>query len=52
MGKVVLSEHISLDGIIEDPARTMPYWSDEIAKFKYEELFSYDADLEGHRPFK
>jgi len=47
MAKVVLSEYISLDGVIENPAWTAPYWSDQVAKFKYDELFSSDALLLG-----
>lgn len=37
MRKLVVTEFISLDGVMENPAWTMPYWSDEIAKFKGEE---------------
>src|SRR5689334_11167506 len=32
---------------MEDPAWTFQYWNDEIAKFKYGELFSVDALLLG-----
>jgi dihydrofolate reductase len=47
MRKVVLSEYLSLDGVMENPAWTAPYWSDEIAAFKYAELFESDALLLG-----
>jgi dihydrofolate reductase len=47
MRKVILSEFVSLDGVIEDPAWTMPYWNDDIAKFKFGELFASDALLLG-----
>jgi dihydrofolate reductase len=47
MGKVVLSEYISLDGVIENPAWTAPYWNDEIAQFKFAELFASGALLLG-----
>ena len=47
MRKVVVSEFISLDGVIEEPAWTFPYWSDEIAKFKQAELFGSDSMLLG-----
>lgn len=47
MRKIVLSEYLSLDGVLENPAWTMPYWSDEIGTFKYEELFASDALLLG-----
>jgi dihydrofolate reductase len=40
MRKIILTEFLSLDGVMENPAWTMPYWNDEIAKFKYDELFA------------
>jgi len=54
--KIVVSEFVSLDGVIEDPGGsekskhggwTMPYWSDEIGKFKFDELFGSDTLLLG-----
>jgi len=56
MRKVVVSEFVSLDGVIEDPggaekskhgAWTMQYWNDEIGKFKLDEIFASDALLLG-----
>jgi dihydrofolate reductase len=47
MRKVILSMYVSLDGVIEEPAWTRPYWNDEIAKFKFDELFSSDTLLLG-----
>jgi len=56
MRKVFVTEFVSLDGVMEDPGGaekfvhggwTMPYWSDEIGKFKLDELFSSDALLLG-----
>lgn len=47
MRKVVVTEYISLDGVIEEPAWTGPYWHDDIAKFKFDELFESDALLLG-----
>ena len=56
MRKIIVSEFISLDGVIEDPGGaegfehggwTFPYWSDEIGKFKREELFAGDTLLLG-----
>ncbi len=38
---------VSLDNVIENPMWTMPYWNDEIAKFKYDELFGSGALLLG-----
>jgi dihydrofolate reductase len=47
MRKVIVSEYVSLDGVMEEPAWTTPYWNDEIAKFKFDELFASDALLLG-----
>jgi dihydrofolate reductase len=47
MRNIVVAEFLSLDGIMEEPAWTFPYWNDEIAKFKYDELFAGDAHLLG-----
>ena len=56
MRKIVVSEFVSLDGVMEDPGGgegfefggwTMPYWNDELAAFKSEELFASDALLLG-----
>jgi len=47
MRKVVASMFMALDGVIQEPMWSLPYWNDEIAKFKYNELFSSDALLLG-----
>jgi dihydrofolate reductase len=56
MKKIVVSEFVSLDGVMEDPGGasdfefggwTAPYWNEDIAKFKYDELFACDALLLG-----
>jgi dihydrofolate reductase len=48
MRKVVVTEYLSLDGVIEAPNQwSFPYWNDEIAKFKYDELFASDTFLLG-----
>src|SRR5690606_19109540 len=38
---------ISLDGVIESPMWSFPYWNDEIAAFKGEESLAADALLLG-----
>ena len=47
MRKVVVTEFISLDGVMEEPAWTFPYWNDEIAEFKGDESSASDALLLG-----
>jgi len=56
MRRIVVSEFVSLDGVMEDPGGaekfefggwTMPYWNDDLARFKAEELFASDALLLG-----
>jgi dihydrofolate reductase len=56
MRKLIVTEFISLDGVIEDPGGaegfvhggwTIPYWDDAIGKFKSDELFAADALLLG-----
>lgn len=56
MRKVIVSEFVSLDGVMEGPGRddpfelagwTMPYGNQEIGKLKFDELFASDALLLG-----
>ena len=47
MRKIVVTEFLSLDGVMENPAWTFPYWNDEIAAFKTEEQTTSDALLLG-----
>ncbi|MCI0708993.1 MAG: dihydrofolate reductase family protein [Chloroflexi bacterium] len=47
MRKLIVTEFLSLDGVMENPMWTFPYWNDEIAKFKGEESESGDALLLG-----
>lgn len=61
MRKMVVTEFISLDGVIEAPggendyvhgAWTMPFWADEIGEFKDEELQAADISLLGRRTYE
>jgi dihydrofolate reductase len=62
MGRIVVTEFISLDGVVEDPGGSEDFehggWSfkfsrgDEGDKFKYDELMSSDALLLGRRTFE
>ncbi|MGH2543938.1 MAG: dihydrofolate reductase family protein [Ardenticatenaceae bacterium] len=47
MRNIVVTTFLSLDGIMEEPAWTAPYWNDEIAKFKGDEQDTSDALLLG-----
>jgi dihydrofolate reductase len=50
MRKVVVSEYITLDGVFEDPGGGdwhFQYFSDELQKYKYDELMESDALLLG-----
>jgi dihydrofolate reductase len=47
MRNLVVTEFLSLDGIMEDPSWTFKYWNDEIASFKGEESTASDALLLG-----
>lgn len=47
MRNIVVTEFLSLDGIMEEPAWTVPYWNDDIAKFKGDEMLASDALLLG-----
>lgn len=47
MRKVVLSEHLSLDGVMENPSWAVPYWTDESGRYKLDELVASDALLMG-----
>ena len=50
--RVVVSEFVSLDGVIEAPSWTMPYWNDEIAAFKGEEDGAAEALLLGRATYE
>jgi dihydrofolate reductase len=47
MRNLVVTEFVSLDSVMENPAWTFPYWNDEIAAFKGEETDAADALLLG-----
>jgi dihydrofolate reductase len=48
MRKVVVTEFMTLDGVMESPHEwSSPYWNDDIARFKNDEIFAADALLLG-----
>jgi dihydrofolate reductase len=52
MGKVVVSTYMALDGVIENPMWTFPYWGDDIAAFQTTDLFGSDALLLGRETYE
>ena len=53
MPRIVVTEFITLDGIIEAPNEwSMSYWNDDIGTFKHDELFEADAQLLGRTEFE
>src|SRR6476659_6714000 len=48
MRKVVMTEYVTLDGVMEEPGQwSGPFFNEEAARFKHEELFASDALLLG-----
>jgi dihydrofolate reductase len=47
MRKVIVSEFVSLDGVMENPAWTFQFGSQEQDQYKFDELFACDALLLG-----
>lgn len=47
MRKLIVTEFVSLDGVIEEPMWTFKYWNDEIAAFKGEETSANEPLLLG-----
>ncbi len=47
MRKLIVTEFLSLDGVMENPRWTFPYWSEETAAFKGEETVNNEPLLLG-----
>ena len=48
MRRAIVSEYVTLDGVMEEPGTwSFQFWSEEIAKFKVDELFASDSLLPG-----
>jgi len=61
MRRVVVSEFVSIDGVMEDPGGgektahggwSFRFWSDEAAQYKHDELFASDALLLGRKTYQ
>jgi dihydrofolate reductase len=48
MPKITVTEYVSLDGVFEEPGQwSFPFWTEEAANWKYDELLAADAQLLG-----
>ena len=47
MRKLKLAMYVSLDGVVENPAWTGPYWNDELSDLQADYLYASDALLLG-----
>ncbi len=47
MGTIVAVEYLALDGVMEAPAWSFPYFNEELQQFQYDNLFAADALLLG-----
>ncbi len=52
MRRVIASEFVSLDGVMEDPSWTFQFSSEEQEKFKFDELAASDALLLGRLTYE
>jgi hypothetical protein len=50
--KVIVSEFVSLDGVMEDPSWESPFRGEEQEKFKFDELAAADALLLGRKTYE
>jgi len=47
MRKVIVAEYVSLDGMMDNPAWTGPYFNEELGTFQHDLLMESDALLLG-----
>jgi dihydrofolate reductase len=47
MGTIIAAEFVTLDGVMEEPSWTGPYFDDQVGQFQYRTLFSVGALLLG-----
>lgn len=53
MRRIVWSEYISLDGVVEEPGEwSIPYFSDDLAQYKNDELHASDVLLLGRSTYE
>jgi dihydrofolate reductase len=48
MPRITVTEYVSLDGVFDEPGQwSFPFFTDDVATWKYDELFASDAQLLG-----
>ncbi|MGW1072306.1 dihydrofolate reductase family protein [Streptomyces sp. NPDC002537] len=52
MGKIVALVYVSLDGVMESPSWTQPYFDEEHAEYAHRRLFASDALLLGRETYE
>lgn len=52
MGRIIVSEFVSLDGVFEDPSWTAPHWSEAQEAYKLDEVMSADSLLLGRATYE
>lgn len=53
MRRIVVSEFVTLDGVMEAPEKwSFPFWNEDLGKFKFDELFASDALLMGRETYE
>jgi dihydrofolate reductase len=53
MRKLIASTDVTLDGVIESPEQwSLQFWTDEMQKYAYDQLFASDALLLGRETYE
>jgi dihydrofolate reductase len=52
MGRISVSTYLTLDGVMEEPSWTAPYWNDELSDFQGEVFNAADALLLGRETYE
>ncbi len=50
--RLVVTEYITLDGVVENPDWIFPYFDNDFTQFKFDELFTGDALLMGRKTYE
>jgi len=52
MGKLIAVEYVTLDGVFEEPAWSLPYFNEELGSWQHDNLFGAGAMLLGRRTYE